>query len=409
MKKIFIDTNIIMQYGEVVFKNNDKILIHITVLEELDHINHTSESPNKKYCARKALHIIEKYLNSEMLEIIIDEPKYKLPSTLDFQKNDHRILAMAKDLYDKDNEVLFITDDLNLLLKAQSINLPCEKFTELGDDNLYIGYKEVIMDDYEMSVHYECPVNKWGLFENEYLIIKNADGKIVDKQRWTNNGFAQVASRGFKSVYLGNIKPKDTYQMLAIDSLNNTDFTVLYGHAGTAKTLLSLCWVMQNIESGKIGKCVIIFNPAKLKNNDSLGYYTGNRTEKLLQNSIGGILSSKFGDMIAVETLINQGKLLIIPTSDIRGIEISDNDCLFVTEAQNTDSYTMRTILQRAKEGCKVIVEGDILEQQDLRHISSKENGMIKILEVFKGSNRFSCVRLKNVYRSEIAELAQNI
>ena len=113
--------------------------------------------------------------------------------------------------------------------------------------------------------------------------------------------------------------------------------------------------------------------------------------------------------MIAVETLINQGKLLMIPTSDIRGIEIASNDCLFVTEAQNTDGYTMRTILQRAKEGCKVIVEGDLLEQQDLRHISNQENGMIKAVEVFKGTEHFSCVKLQNVYRSPIAEIAQNI
>jgi predicted ribonuclease YlaK len=260
-----------------------------------------------------------------------------------------------------------------------------------------------------MSIHYQCPINKWGLLNNEYLIIKDMDGNIVDKQRWNDEkGFVSITTKGFKSVYLGDIKPKDVYQMFAIDSLNNIDFTLLLGVAGSAKTLLSLGWIMQNLQSGKIGKAIIIFPLAKLRNNRELGFYSGDRNQKLLQESLGGILSSKLGDMNMVETLINQGKLLLIPSSDIRGIEVSDNDCLFVTEAQNTDAYTMRTILQRAKEGCKIIIEGDLLEQTDIK-CNMKNNGMLRAIEVFKGTKWFSCVKLKNTYRSPIAEIANDI
>jgi predicted ribonuclease YlaK len=191
--------------------------------------------------------------------------------------------------------------------------------------------------------------------------------------------------------------------------LVNTDFTLLCGVAASGKTMISLSYIMQNITKGKIGKAVIIFNPAKLKNNEQLGYYSGSRIEKMLQNSIGGILSSKLGSIDGVETLINQGKIMLIPTSDIRGIEISEHDVLYVTEAQNTDAYTMRTILQRAKEGCKIIIEGDMLEQQDIRNCSLNENGMMRAIEVFKGTNYFSCIKLKNTYRSPISEIAQKI
>ena len=93
----------------------------------------------------------------------------------------------------------------------------------------------------------------------------------------------------------------------------------------------------------------------------------------------------------------------------VRGIEISEHDCIYVTEGQNIDAYTMRTIIQRAKEGCKVIIEGDMLEQQDIKLNSFKDNGMYRTIEVFKGTKYFSCVKLKNVYRSPLADIAQNI
>ena len=164
---------------------------------------------------------------------------------------------------------------------------------------------------------------------------------------------------------------------------------------------------MQNIQSGEIDKCVVIFNSLPLKNSQTQGFYPGSRDEKLLQSSLGGILSSKFGAMSAVEDLITDGKLLLIPTSEIRGIEISEKDCIFVTEAQNIDAYTMRTIIQRAK--CKIIIEGDMFEQRDLKSTDPKDNGMQRAIEVFKDSKYFSCVKLKNTYRSPMCELAQGI
>lgn len=402
-KKVICDTNIFMS-DDFDISNYEKVYIPIIVLEELDNhkINGDSE---RKFKARRAMRNIENATNKE---VVIDY-YYALPKYLLDTKLDNKILGFAKEITTIHKDVVFLVNDINLLEKAKALEIPCEKLNEVQFDNSYMGYKEVTLSEYDQALFYECPTNKWDLLNNEYLIIKNEDGEIIDRQRWTEGkGFKPIMTKSFKSLYFGETKPRDVYQQLAIDSLYNTQFTMLMGYAGSAKTLLSLAWIMQNIQSGKIGKCIIIFNPIKLKNNEQLGYYSGNRTEKLLQNSIGGILSSKLGDMTMVETLINQGKLMIIPTSDIRGIEISDNDCLFVSEAQNTDAYTMKTIIQRAKDGCKIIIEGDLEEQKDIR-CSHSENGMQRIIDVFKGSQYFSCVKLQKIYRSPIAELAQNI
>jgi len=408
-KKYFCDTNVLMQYSDVLFEKLDNIIICGYVLDELDKHKMSSDE-NKKYMARQASRSIDKF--NEKVKFVVNEGSFSLPLSLSLDSMDNKILSVLMDLYINDKSIITLSNDLLFREKCRLLDIPCEKFEDNkgSPEDVYKGYKIITLDEQQMSEHYQDPINKYGLLNNEYLLIKNNEGITVDRQRWTEDkGFTPLNTRTLKSIYFGDVKPKDDFQMMAIDSLNNADLTLLFGVAGSAKTLLSLAWMMQNIQNQKINKGVIIFHPVPLHSNQSLGFYPGDRNQKLLQTSLGGILSSKLGDMTLVETLINQGKLMIVPTSDIRGIEISDNDCLFITEAQNTDAYTMRTILQRAKEKCKIIVEGDMLEQQDLRNISNKENGMSRIIDIFKGTKYFSCVKLKNTYRSPIAEIAQNI
>ena len=74
-----------------------------------------------------------------------------------------------------------------------------------------------------------------------------------------------------------------------------------------------------------------------------------------------------------------------------------------VTESQNLDVYTLKTIIQRCKSGCKQIYEGDIIEQKDT---NVQNVGINRLIDVFKGHKSFGCVKLKNNYRSELSELA---
>ena len=402
-KRCFCDTNVLMDYSQEILEFYDKVYISGYVLGELDKHKSQSIDLTRQFKAREAGRNLEKY--KDKVEYIIRNGSFSLPLEFSDEGMDNKILQVFKDFYINNTDVVGLSNDLLFREKCKFLKLPCEKFEGSDSDN-YTGYKEIIMDDLQMSGHYENPVNSFGLLNNEYLIIKDKFNTTVDRQRWTDQkGFIPINSKTLKSMYFEDIKPRDEYQMLAIDSLNTSDFTLLFGMAGSAKTLLSLGWIMQNIQLGKIRKCVIVFNSVPLKNNQPQGFYPGDRNQKLLQSALGGILSSKFGDMTLVENLIAQGKLMVIPSCDIRGIEISEYDCLYVTEAQNTDIYTMKTILQRPK--CKIIVEGDMLEQQDIR-IGGK-NGMERAIEIFKGDKDFSCVKLKNTYRSHISEVAQRM
>ena len=57
------------------------------------------------------------------------------------------------------------------------------------------------------------------------------------------------------------------------------------------------------------------------KGSAKLGYLPGTRDEKLLDSQIGNLLASKLGDRTEVERMIEDGKLLLLPCSDIRGFD----------------------------------------------------------------------------------------
>ena len=190
--------------------------------------------------------------------------------------------------------------------------------------------------------------------------------------------------------------------------MKNTDVTVLYGRAGSGKTSIPLEYAMQEVDKGKRSRLYIIYSYEPLRGARTLGYEKGDHITKLLYySSVGNILATKFGDMQEVERLIEDGKIEIIPTANLRGVEFSKDSIVLCTEAQNLDTYTIKTIVQRCKDGCKLILEGDILEQKDVNITNS---GINRLIEVFKGTDVFSCIKLKYNYRSSvIGELADKL
>ena len=72
------------------------------------------------------------------------------------------------------------------------------------------------------------------------------------------------------------------------------------------------------------------------------------------------MLSSKFGGREEVERLIAEGKLVLLPFSDIRGYDTSGmNAGIYISEAQNLNRTLMKLALQRIGEDCICIIDGD--------------------------------------------------
>lgn len=371
-------------------------------MEELENIKTSSRKDEEtKYKARKLLHILDE--NSDKYKVVITT-KNIISIIDDFgleNTPDNQICACAYSIPD----ILFITNDISCKTIAKWIfGLDISSISTIQED-LYKGYRDITLSENDMAYFYEhLNENVFNLLTNEYVIIRNADNEVVDKLKWDGEMYQTIRNKPFKSNMFGTLKPLDDIQSFAMDSINTNDITVLYGKAGSGKTTLPLNYIMQEIEKGRYKKCYMVYSYEPLKGAKTLGYEKGDHVTKLLYSaSIGNILASKFGDLQQVEYMLDRGMLDIIPTANIRGVEFESDSICMVTESQNLDVYTLKTIIQRCKSGCKQIYEGDIIEQKD---INIQNVGINRLIDVFKGHKSFGCVKLKNNYRSELSELA---
>ena len=208
----------------------------------------------------------------------------------------------------------------------------------------------------------------------------------------------------------GKIKPKDIYQTIAMDSMLYNSITVIRGPAGTGKSLLSLGCLFDRMEKGKIDKIVIFCNTVATQGSAKLGYYPGSKNEKLLDSQIGNFLASKLGDKLAVDMMIDKGQLLLLPLSDIRGFDTSGMKAgIYITEAQNMNINLMKLALQRAGEDSIVILDGDSNTQVDLGVYAGNNNGLRRVSQVFRGNDFYGETTLQHIYRSKIANIAEQM
>ena len=248
-----------------------------------------------------------------------------------------------------------------------------------------------------------------GILENEYLVIKK-DDKIIDKYVYRNGRFEPIKYRTLQTQMFGEIKPKDTYQELAIDSLISNQLTVLRGPAGSGKSYLALGALFSLLEKDKIRQIIIFCNTCATRGAAKLGYYPGDKNTKLLDSQIGNFLMSKFGsDTYFIEKMIEERKLVLLPLSDCRGVDLSGDVGVYWTEAQNSSIDMMKLALQRCGENSYVIIDGDDSCQVDLSEYSGINNGLKRVSKIFKGQDYYGEVTLEKCYRSRIADQAEKM
>lgn len=406
-----IDTNILMSlesYDSLLARCEGKITIPMYVLEELDNLK--NKEGDKGFKARRALRNIEKYADD--IEIYLptdDEYRYFLPACWSTGKMDNEIINSAAILKSAGNQVKVLSNDLNVRLKCESVEIDAESYYEIIEINS--GWLQVSLSEEEcLSLDDEAIASM--LKTGQYLLVdeKNTGDLFAIYSKDNENKIRCVVPRHIYSSHFGRIEALDEFQMCAIDSLYKDNLTVITGKAGSGKTLLSLSYALQEVLSGKRSKLIIFANPVKTRGSEQLGYYPGDRTEKLMQNSVGAMLVSKFGgDPMAVDQLIQDGMLEILPFSDIRGFEVSESQIMYISEAQNLNVDLAKLAIQRCAEGAKIILEGDPQTQVDHYSFEGNQNGLRRVIEVFEGTEGFSHVYLPNIRRSKIADLADKM
>lgn len=427
--KYFLDTNALLNHvNELdVF---EKFYISSITLEELENIKTSSKKDEKiKYDARQVVRYLKR--NQDKFVII---PVTKKQITIIEKKelketNDNLIIASAYSESLMCGDLIFVTEDLLCEIFARDIfGLEVKNnFFKSKSKEDYKGFKEITLDSMDdkdnekLANIYEEPYNNiFNLYTNQYLIIRDKqipvydenlefveDYKVIDVLKWDGDNYVKVNNIPFSSMSLGRVKPKDTYQTLVCDSLRSNQMSMIKGKAGSGKTLLGLSYAMSMIESGKYSKLVVFGNPVNTKNSAKLGFYPGSRTEKILDSSIGLMLSCKFGGKSELQELIDKNRIVLLPFSDIRGYDLSGmNAIVYILEAQNLDIELLKIAIQRTSEDCKLILDGDYNAQTDMNIYEGLNNGMRRASEVFKGQDFYGEVELQNIYRSRMAAIA---
>ncbi len=437
-KKIFVlDTSVILYSHDSIlnFEEND-IGIPITVLEELDTFKKGNDSKN--FEAREFTRLLDKLAKGHMLQDWIPlngKTKGKLKVLMDMDssidarkifndaKNDHRIInaALALKESEKSKKVILVSKDINLRLKAKSLDLLAEDY-ETGKiknvSTLHTGKTEVEnVDSEEIDNLFKDGVNsvrkilgRKKPIANEYFILKSDKNSVLARYRPMDKKIEKVDKT---SVY--GIKPRNAEQTFAIQAMLDDEIKLvsINGVAGTGKTLLALA---SALEQKRNYKQIYLARPIVPLSNKDIGYLPGDIKSKLnpymepLWDNLK-FIQNQFKESDKehkrITDMVNQEKLLITPLAYIRGRSLS-NIFFIVDEAQNLTPHEVKTIITRAGEGTKFVFTGDIY-QIDTPYLDSQSNGLSYLIDRLQDNDLYAHVTLEKGERSELANLANEL
>ena len=420
----FPDTNVLMQDPESIFLKCDRVYICGYVLQELDK-HKESNIEDKKYKARRAGRTIEEY--EDKVVYLINECNFNLPSYFDIGSMDNKIISVLNQLYEQNNNVVALSNDLLFRKKCNLLMIPCEKLDDNKSEDLnYKGYKEITLSDDELAIFYESPSNHFELLTNEYLVIKNEYGEIVDKKRWNGTEFFDLVDTtivpktpfSYKSKkpkyekfekqqdsfsFTGKIKPRNLQQELAFDLFQNKLITckVIFGKAGSGKDLIMTTNAISMVKQGIFDKIVFVRNQYEVANTKSIGYLKGTEFEKMLPYAMP--LADHVGGIEGLIKLIDDGVIELQQLATIRGRDLKR--CLvYVTEGENLTKEHIQLIIWRLGEGSALWINGDFKQVDD--PLFERNSGLKKAINSLKGNELFGCIELCTTERSKTAELA---
>ncbi len=436
-QKIFVlDTSVILYNHNSInsFEEND-VAIPITVLEELDHFKKGNDTKN--FEAREFIRFMDKIsgkftmtswrringADKGRFRVVMNEVgKKDATQILGEDKADHRILNVALKLKEDhtDKKVILVSKDINLRLKAKSLNILAEDF-ETGKikniDSLYTG-KELIRDINPEMIDklYQqgfCSVEELGIetpYPNHYLILKGERASALGYYNPITQRVERVEKRA-----ISRIMPRNAEQVFALHAIMDPEvkLVTLQGVAGTGKTLLALAGAW---DQRRNFKQIFLARPIVPLSNKDIGFLPGDIQSKInpymeplwdnlkfIQNQYG----EQDKEYKRINDAIENEKLTITPLAYIRGRSIS-NVIFIVDEAQNLTPHEVKTIITRAGENTKIIFTGDIY-QIDTPYLDSQSNGLSYLIDKIKHHEIYAHIRLEKGERSELANLANEL
>ena len=434
-KKIFVlDTSVIIYDHNAIksFKEHD-VVVPITVLEELDNFKKGHDSKN--FAAREFTRYIDKISGRNTLKDWVNingkgHGMFKIEmnqnASVDAErvfgerKGDHRILNSALYLAETNpgRKVVLVTKDINLRIKAKSLNLNAEDYETGKIENpneLYTGITTedkvpvaTINELYEKETSAVPPqMKKKKPVANHYYILKNGQKSVLG---YYNSQSEQLERIKKESAF--HITPRNAEQSFALDAILRPDIRLvtIQGVAGTGKTLLSLAGAL---EQRRNYHQIYLARPIVPLSNKDIGYLPGDIKSKLnpymepLWDNLKYIksqFSEKDREFKQINEMVENEKLVVCPLAYIRGRSLS-NVFFIVDEAQNLTPHEVKTVISRAGENSKIVFTGDIF-QIDTPYLDAQSNGLSYMIDRLKGQSLYAHITLEKGERSELANLA---
>ena len=151
----------------------------------------------------------------------------------------------------------------------------------------YKGYVELLFNDSQLAYFYNNKKSyeqECGLKENQYLLIKDKTGEVVDKYCFQNGELRQVMFHKLGGTFTGAIKPRNPQQICLFDMLKDktSKIKLVTGRFGSGKTMAMTVAALELIEKGKFDKIVWVRNNVSVKDAPEIGFLPGTEIDKLM-------------------------------------------------------------------------------------------------------------------------------
>ena len=328
-----------------------------------------------------------------------------LPSGFPLGDNDTRILAVARNLAADGHDVVLVSKDLPMRVKASSVGLAAEEYrAELVVESGWTGMAEVDVAADLLDALYDATVVDLDAARDlpchTGLVLLSDRGSALG--RVTPEKRVRLV-RGDREAF--GLHGRSAEQRIALDLLLDPEIGIvsLGGRAGTGKSALALCAGLEAVLERRQHRKVVVFRPLYAVGGQDLGYLPGTENEKMspwaqaVFDTLGAVTTSE-----VVEEVLDRGMLEVLPLTHIRGRSLHDA-FVIVDEAQSLERNVLLTVLSRIGRDSRVVLTHDVAQRDNLR--VGRHDGVVAVVEKLKGHPLFAHVTLTRSERSPIAAL----
>ncbi len=416
-----LDTSVLLSDPRALFRFAEHdVVLPVIVISELEKKRH---DPEIGYFARQALRLLDD-LREEHGRLDFPIPigdggslrvelnhssQAALPSGLQLGDNDSRILAVALNLAHDGLDVIVVSKDMPMRVKAASIGLTAEEYrAEQVVDSGWTGVQEVSVSEQDILDLYDGAQLQTdlvaGMPVNTGLVLQSDRGSALG--RVTGDDEVTLV-RGDRDLF--GLHGHSAQQRIAIDLLLDPAVGIvsLGGRAGTGKSALALCAGLEAVLEHRQHQKIMVFRPLYAVGGQELGYLPGDSAEKMnpwaeaVFDTLGSVVSQN-----VLEEVQARGILEVLPLTHIRGRSLHDA-FVIVDEAQSLERNVLLTVLSRIGRNSRVVLTHDVAQRDNLR--VGRHDGVASVIESLKGHSLFGHVTLTRSERSEIAALVTQL